>query len=68
MLELISPLISISKLMETKINKYMKKRKNLFKFDNIIEIDYGENNKVNLSEPLEDLIWINEEIINHKKI
>ena len=67
MLELISPLISISKFMATKINKYMKKRKNLFKFDNIIEIDYGENNKVNLSEPLEDLIWINEEIINHKK-
>ena len=67
MLELISPYISISKFMAKKINKYMNKNKTIFNIDNIIEIDYGDNNKLYLSEPLEDLTWINEEIINHKK-
>ena len=67
MLELISPSISSSKYTAKKINNFMIKNKKLFEIDDIIEVDYGQNNKINLTKPYEDLIWLNEMIINHKK-
>ena len=67
MLELISPLISINKFMAKKINEYMKKNVKKFEINEIIEIDYGEKNKGYITKPIEDLSWINSEIINYKK-
>ena len=67
MIELISPLVSVSKFISKKVNSFMKNNKNLFDIDNIIEVDYGENNKGYLTKPIEDLIWLNEELINYKR-
>ena len=61
MIELISPFVSITKYIATK--KYQK-----FFYDrDIIEINYGENITGYLTEPVEDLVWLNNEIISHKK-
>ena len=67
MLELISPFISTCKYTAKKINDFMIRNKKLFEIEDIIEVDYGKNNKINLTKPYEDLIWLNEKIINHKK-
>ena len=67
MLELISPFISTCKYTAKKINNFMISNKKLFEIEDIIEVDYGKNNKINLTKPYEDLIWLNEKIINHKK-
>ena len=69
MIELISPLVSISKYISKKVNKYMIKNKNLFNIKDIIEVNYDESNnyKNNITKPVEDLIWLNEELINRKK-
>ena len=61
MIELISPFVSIAKYMATK--KYEKLS---IDYD-IKEIDYGENITGYLTEPVEELIWLNNEIIEHKK-
>jgi hypothetical protein len=61
MIELISPFVSITKYIANK--KYQK-----FFYDrDIIEINYGENITGYLTEPVEDLVWLNNEIISHKK-
>ena len=57
-LELISPFVSITKYMAIKLNKNN---------ENAIKVDYGENITGYISEPEEDLIWLNNEIIKHKK-
>ena len=61
MIELISPFVSIAKYMATK--KYEKLS---IDYD-IKEIDYGENITGYLTEPVEELIWLNNEIIERKK-
>ena len=66
MIELISPYISVNKIMATKIN--YKKNSNIFnEYDDIIKVDYGKNISSYLTKPVEDLLWLNEEIINYKK-
>ena len=67
MLELISPYISINKYISMKVNDFMKKNKRKFEINDIIKIDYGENITGYLTKPLEDLSWLDEEIINYKK-
>ena len=61
MIELISPFVSITKYIANK--KYQK----YFYERDIIEINYGENITGYLTEPVEDLVWLNNEIIRHKK-
>ena len=61
MIELISQFVSITKYMATK--KYEKLD---IDYD-IKEINYGENITGYLTEPVEDLIWLNNEIIERKK-
>ena len=53
--------------MAKKINEYMKKNIKKFEINEIVEIDYGEKNKGYITKPIEDLSWINSEIINYKK-
>ena len=67
MLELISPYISIRKFLSKKVNNFMMNNKKLFDINEIIEVNYGENITGYLSQPSEDLTWIDEEIINYKK-
>ena len=67
MLELISPYISINKYISMKVNDFMKKNKRKFEINDIIKIDYGENITGYLTKPIEDLSWLDEEIINYKK-
>ena len=67
MIEIISPLNSVSKFMSKKVNDYMNKNKNLFDIDEIVEVNYNDNIKGNITKPVEDLTWLNDEIINHKK-
>ena len=61
MLELISPFVSISKYLSTKIYKKLSNE------NHIIEVNYGENITGYLTNPIEDLIWLNDEIIEYKK-
>ena len=67
MLELISPYISINKYIAKKVNDFMKNNKKMFEINDIIKIEYSENINGYLTEPIEDLTWIDEEIINYKK-
>ena len=67
MLELISPYISINKYISKKVNDFMKKNKKFFEINEIIKIEYGENINEYLTKPIEDLTWLDDEIINHKK-
>ena len=59
MLELISPFISITKYMSIRINKNKIT-------DEDTKINYGENITDYLTNPIEDLIWLNNEIIKYK--
>ena len=61
MLELISQFVSISKYLSTKIYKKLSNE------NHIIEVNYGENITGYLTNPIEDLIWLNDEIIEYKK-
>ena len=60
MSELISPFISISKYLSIKMKDNINNK-------DIIQINYGDNITGYISKPIEDLIWLNNEIINNKK-
>ena len=59
LLELISPFVSITKYMATKVYKNIN--------NDTIKIDFEENITEYITKPEEDLIWLNNEIIEYKQ-